>query len=355
MGGPYDHIAANLVQHRTRTFTPRAVASLWSSMLETTHTAAVRSQIQLCIQTGDQLFYRPDRDISRAAESVLNWNRHVLARARLHHFSANLVAHALDCEADFPAWTPTWHDLPTRYGLVVLERPMMIASGPISAFSWGPATDWPGKLALFRKAELTDHGKAVGGVLDPMLKHAWLITAWTPAVEPERAVGTGPVVNDNDFFVPVWHPDTAMSDDELALLHREDGLNSPPRAFKIAFDLARQASISTVRSEPIPRGLRKRLARDAAGPDLPQEVLVHNLRPKLAAAFRERATGDNLLIERAESRYRIRCWPVKPVVDRHTGELRRIGYTAYRDPSLLDESLPEPVEVWRGTDPVTGR
>lgn len=177
-----DDMEANITEYRTRTFTPRAVATLWTGMLETTHAQGVSVQIQMCIQSGNQLIYRPHRDLAKAAEAVLDWNRRVLERARLHHFSANLVAHALDCETDFPAWTPTWHDLPTRYGLVVLERPMMISSGPISAFSWGPATDWPGDLALYRQAQHTDHGEAVGGILSPELKHAWLVTAWTPSV-----------------------------------------------------------------------------------------------------------------------------------------------------------------------------
>lgn len=351
-----DDLEANTAKYRTRTFTPRAVPTVWTGMLESTHAEGVSAQIQICIQTGNQLFYRPHRDLAKAAGAVLDWNRHVLERARLYHFSANLVAHALDCEADFPAWTPTWHDFPTRYGLVVLERPMMISSGPISAFSWGPATDWPGGLALYRQSQHTDHGESVGGVLDPALKAAWIVTAWTPSVEPERALGTGPMVNDNDFFLPVWHPEAKLNEDDVSLHHREDGLNGPPRAFKIAFDLATQSSIATARTEPIPRGMRKRLARDrSSGPELPQEILVHDLRPKLAAALADRVETGGAPIRRAESRFRIKCWQVRPVIDRDTGQLRRTGYIAYRDPALLDESLPEPTEVWRGTDPTTGR
>lgn len=357
MAARFDDIAANITEYRTRTFTPRSVPTLWTGMLETAHAWGVKEQIQMCIQSKNQLFFRPRRTVGETAESVLDWNRRVLERARLYHFSANLVAHALDCETDFPAWTPTWHDFPTRYGLVVLERPMVIASGPISAFSWGPATDWSGDLALYRQAEHTGHGEAVGGILSPELKAAWLVTAWTPSVEPERAVGIGPVVNDNDFYLPVWHPGAGNTEDELALSFNESGLHGPPRALKIAFDLAMQSSIATARSEPIPRNMRKRFARDLpSSPDLPQEVLVHDLRPKLAAAMADRVdASDGAPIQRVESRYRLTCWPVKPVIDRHTGELRRKGYIAYRDPDLLDESLPEPVEVWRGTDPVTGR
>lgn len=356
MPDPHDHLVANITEYRTRIFTPRAVPTLWTGMLETTHAQGVHAQIQMCIQNGDQLFFRPHRDLSKTAESVLDWNRHVLERARLYHFSANLVAHALDCEADFPAWTPTWHDFPTRYGLVVLERPMMISSGPISAFSWGPATDWPGDLALHRQAQHTTDGQVVGGVLEPKLKAAWIITAWTPSVEPERALGVGPVVNDNDFFLPVWHPTSEKSEDELALHHHDDGRNGTSRTFKIAFDLATQSSIAATRSESIPRGMRRRLARNLpSGPELPHEVLVHELRPKLAAAFTDRIEATGAPIQRGESSYRLTCWPVRPVIDHHTGELRRKGYIAYRDPDLLDESLPEPVEVWRGTDPGTGR
>jgi hypothetical protein len=78
-------------------------------------------------------------------------------------------------------------------------------------------------------------------------------------------------------------------------------------------------------------------------------VIVHDLRPRLAAAIGLRG-GPGDPVERADSHYRVKCWPVRPVIDPDTGELVRRGYIAYRDPTLLEGDMPEPAEVWRGTD-----
>jgi len=51
-----------------------------------------------------------------------------------------------------------------------------------------------------------------------------------------------------------------------------------------------------------------------------------------------------------KARKRVKCWPVSPVIDPDSGDIVRRGYSAYRDPTLLEEAIPQPVEVWRGTD-----
>jgi len=344
-----EHEAEN--RERTRSYSPRSVPGVWSGMFDSTHTEISRAHLMGAIQTGEQLFYGGGPDLATGAGAVCDWNRQVLESARLYHFSASLMSHAIDCEADFPAWEPTWHDFPTRYGMVVLERPIRIRHSLISVFTWGPGPEWQGELTYYQQAAYSHSNADVKGRIPERLRSAWMISAWTPTISTERAGGMGPLSSEHDFFVPVWFPGSPASIEELEHPHREGENSNFPRVLKIAFDLATQASIATSRAEPIPKKARKQIDRRVPVGAGPVDVLVHDLRPRLAEAVAGHDSEGP--ISRADAKYRLRCWQVRPVIDRETGKLLKKGYIAYRDPALLGDSPASPTEVWRGTDPGT--
>jgi len=333
-----------------RTFSPRSVPQLWRAMIDGTESEAQWAiTLDATRSNKDAQPLLGPNGPEQAARAVIDWQRRVLHQGRLYHFSAALWAHALDCEADFPPWTPTRHDFPTTRGTVFLERPTMLYGVPVSALTYGPGAGWPGGREITLPGEYTGSGtKRLHMNVPGMDDDSWLITIWSTATDFERALGMGPIVALDTFDFLDWATERLPA---RAIAHRDGGGggNTVPRAFKIAFDLATQANIATRRTEPVPRSLRKRAERAMPDAPIPTEVFVHDLRPRLAAAIGNRGgAGDP--VHRADAHYRVNCWPVKPVLDPGTGDLLRRGYIAYRDPSLLEGDHPEPTEVWRGTD-----
>ncbi|MDA1359775.1 hypothetical protein O1R50_09085 [Glycomyces luteolus] len=328
-----------------RTFSPRSVPQLWAGLVNGIESPTPLRLTAAAIEAGSQMFFGSG-NLRQAAGAVIDWHRQVLRRCRLYHFSAQLWAHALDCETDFPEWIPTRHDFPTPYGMVVFERPVKVNDLPISAFTYGPGANWSGEMQLCLPASYSNNGRPIRSRNFGPLKASWLVSVWTTTLESERVNGMGPLVNETDFYLDLGVPGLM---DPWPVPRTEDGSTALARAFKIAFDLATQTDIATRRSEPVPRSLRKRAERAMPEAEIPTEVVVHDLRPRLAAAIGARG-GPADPVERTDAHFRIKCWPVRPVLDPATGDLLRRGYIAYRDPSLLEGDLPEPAEVWRGTD-----
>lgn len=331
---------------RVRTFSPRAVPQLWSALLDSVGTDVVRAHTAAAIEGGKAGFFGPGR-LDAAAKAVTDWHQRVLRRCRLYHFSATLCAHALDCEADWPERTPGSFDFPTPYGFVVLERPILLRGQPVSAFTYGPGADWPGPIEGNTPGFYTADGLPRGTRLTGAQKAGWLVSVWSPTSETARALGLGPLMNITEYIETFATP-AAMRDVPARQLDDDDDPDLG-QAFKIAFDIATQQNIALARSEPVPRSVRRRASHDRPDTELPKAVLVHDLRPRLAAAIGLRG-GPGDPVERADSHYRVKCWPVRPVIDPDSGDLVRRGYIAYRDPTLLEDDMPQPAEVWRGTD-----
>lgn len=317
------------------TITRRQTAGLWLELLDQARRPGFVDHYErrMPIRAG-QIATQEER-----VNAVVAWHRRVLSRATLYHFSAPLWGHALDCEADFPSWQVTRHDLPEPYGFIALERPTAVKRFRVSALSWGLFNFQPGTGVWFNKPESYDMNRDA----DAESWTAWIVTAW--AASPTARLRD----RDGRFFPMidyVFYPEDGPFRPRN-VEHHTDGPMAIPRTMKIAFDIATLPRAASVDEDRIARSLTKRAGVARRGPaDI---VRVIDLRPKLAQAVGTRGS-EGQTVGRVDANYRVKCWPVRPSIDPATGELRKRGYIAYRNPALLEAETIDPIRVWSGTD-----